>query len=197
MDVNLEPRENLRESLARATRAHHDEIEKVMALDRSDFSVEDYFVYLSKFRNFYRDFESFVEKSPTSAAAFYSGGRRKLGLIDLDLIGLGKVTTATSSEVDFAALYPTDAYLWGAIYVIEGSTLGGQFLTRKFQKNFGESIVDRTHFFNSYGDQVGKCWQETVRAINQLELSDSEIKNAIEGAKRTFVAMGRYFESET
>lgn len=195
MDVNIQTQPNLRERLARSTRSDHDQIEQLMALDRPDFSVDNYFEHLVRFRRFYRDFESHLESSGTSAALFYSGGRRKLGLIDLDLNEVESLPQSMKPKTDFASLLPTEAHLWGAIYVIEGSTLGGQFLTRKFEKTFGDAVRNRTHFFNSYGSQVGKCWQETVRTINQLQLSENETENAIEGARRTFAAMGRYFAS--
>lgn len=194
MDVEVQTRSTLRERLSRETRAFHNEIEAVMELDRPNFTSEDYFKYLIRFRHFYREFEAFVEASETSAAAFYSGGREKLGLLNLDLLGSDFETNAAAS-VDFANILPTEEHLWGAIYVVEGSTLGGQFLTRKFEKKFGAEILNRTHFFNSYGDQVGKCWQATVSAINHMRLDSNQNDNVIEGAKRTFVAMGEYFKN--
>ncbi|UOQ69662.1 biliverdin-producing heme oxygenase [Hymenobacter volaticus] len=71
--------------------------------------------------------------------------------------------------------------LLGAMYVIEGSTLGGQVIARQLTK---AGISTRT-YFSGYGDQTGLMWKSFCQLLGQaaMEVNQDEI---VLSARRTF-----------
>ncbi|HWI55760.1 MAG TPA: biliverdin-producing heme oxygenase, partial [Bacillota bacterium] len=78
----------------------------------------------------------------------------------------------------------------GTLYVIEGATLGGQFIARHLAARFGLTPANGAAFFHSYGLQVGPRWQQfrafLVSASAELEQERATI---IASAQRTFQAL--------
>ena len=74
----------------------------------------------------------------------------------------------------------------GALYVLEGSTLGGRLIARHLQPTFGFRDGKGDAYFRGHGDQTGALWREITAAIAALPEGDSP--EVIEAAKRTFDA---------
>jgi heme oxygenase len=72
----------------------------------------------------------------------------------------------------------------GAMYVTEGSTLGGRFLARGIEKSLGFSDNLGYSFFNSYGEQTGSCWKEFGQIVQEACAEAPE--RAIASADKTF-----------
>jgi heme oxygenase len=75
-----------------------------------------------------------------------------------DLIALG----ATASGPQPAWTPPRldgSAELIGALYVIEGSTLGGQVIARRIEASLGLSATSGARFFNGWGAETEARWQ--------------------------------------
>ena len=51
----------------------------------------------------------------------------------------------------------------GALYVIEGATLGGQVITRYIQSALKIDATNGGRFFAAYGDRTGLLWRDFVR----------------------------------
>ncbi|OUJ72334.1 biliverdin-producing heme oxygenase [Hymenobacter crusticola] len=71
--------------------------------------------------------------------------------------------------------------LLGAMYVLEGSTLGGQVIARQLAK---AGIPTRT-YFKGYGEQTGPMWKSFCSLLTQAatETNHDEI---VQSASRTF-----------
>ena len=77
----------------------------------------------------------------------------------------------------------------GSMYVFEGATLGGQFITRHLAGRFG--LPAAGEYFNSYGDDVGRMWKAFRGVL--LEHSSPEADPVIIGAAvDTFERFGRW-----
>ena len=86
--------------------------------------------------------------------------RRRLPALEADLARLG---VAPEAEV-----WPAPAWLdgpaaaWGSLYVMEGSTLGGQVIGRALRKAGVEGLL----YFDGRGREAGPLWRELRRRLD-------------------------------
>ena len=78
---------------------------------------------------------------------------------------------------------------FGCLYVMEGSTLGGQFISRVVKSKLEIPTDKGTTFFGGYGKETGKKWKIFQQALESYagSLSSSEEAKIIESANETFV----------
>jgi len=118
--------------------------------------------------------------------------RTKLKWLERDLTALG----AFDRVKQFPALsdtpvLDTPAKAFGAMYVMEGATLGGQVITRHLTPETGGA------FFNSYGERVGPMWKAFVAAITSLAEKNGNDGEIVQAAKDTFDSFARCFTEST
>lgn len=84
----------------------------------------------------------------------------------------------------------------GSLYVLEGSTLGGQVLTRHFRESLG--LADSSlHFFHSHGPLVGKRWKEFCAALETFGAQNGPAQESvIAGAADSFTSVMRWFRDK-
>ena len=183
---------NLRDQLRHETRQEHHDLENALDLFSAQFNVTDYRNLLLKFSIFHVAFDAYLAvqgHEGISAATFYLEGRsKKNGLAqDLDFMGIDNAADIRKlSYDDFTILLPTPEHIWGAIYVIEGSTLGGEILAKHFTKVLGLSPEAGLRFFSAYGSETKAKWNEMLRQLEALAKQDLRHANIIIGAKKTF-----------
>lgn len=82
--------------------------------------------------------------------------------------------------------YATTADALGAMYVVEGATLGGAYILKALQRNPTFALIGKFNYYSVYGEKIGTNWKNfqegLLRHINTTELENE----AIESAKRTF-----------
>jgi heme oxygenase len=183
---------NLRDQLRHETRQEHHDLEKALDLFFAQFNVTDYGNLLVKFFVFHVAFDAYLAVKGlegSSAEKFYLDGRSKKNWLaqDMDFMGIDNVVDIRKlSHDDFAILLPSTEHIWGAIYVIEGSTLGGEILARHFTKTLGLFPEAGLRFFTAYGSETKAKWNEMIRQLESLAEQDVRHANIIVGAKRTF-----------
>lgn len=183
---------NLRDQLKHETRQEHHDLEKALDLFSAQFNVTDYCNLLVKFFVFHVAFDAYLVVKgleDSSAEKFYLDGRSKKNWLaqDMDFMGIDNVADIRKlSHDDFAILLPSTEHIWGAIYVIEGSTLGGEILARHFTKTLGLFPEAGLRFFTAYGSETKAKWNETIHQLEALAKQDVRHENIIVGAKRTF-----------
>ncbi|HTG57041.1 MAG TPA: biliverdin-producing heme oxygenase, partial [Niabella sp.] len=69
----------------------------------------------------------------------------------------------------------------GALYVLEGATLGGQVIIKRLKKNDSFSTFPLA-YYNVYTDHTGLMWKRFLENINQYE----EHGNALQGAQKVY-----------
>lgn len=73
----------------------------------------------------------------------------------------------------------------GALYVLEGATLGGVIIARMLQS--GTGLEDASFsFFKGYGEANTTLWQQFRDRLNELAVTDEEKAEVITAAKETF-----------
>lgn len=96
-----------------------------------------------------------------------------------------------ATEPDFAFIDCRAAAV-GALYVLEGSSLGGQFLSRQLHERLQLEPANGGAYFAAYGAATSEHWQAFRRWAND-QLSDPRSTcTAAEAARLTFVRFGNY-----
>ena len=184
----------LRLRLRSETAAHHQNLEDGLRLLAPDLTAKRYREILEGFFSVHTALEDRLEqifrtRPDSSACALYLPDRRKLEWLRSDLqLAPGDLPVA-HHPFDFGWI-KDEPELWGALYVIEGSTLGGQVLTREL-KSFDLGNLG-TRYFESYGPDVGRLWQRFSHELNTLPEAWHDA--IVKAADRTFAELARHFK---
>ena len=85
----------------------------------------------------------------------------------------------------------------GAMYVLEGSTLGGRYITKAVRAKLGLTPGDGCSYFASYGDRVGLMWKAFGAAVDAFAADDAAREAVERSADATFAAVDGWFAEET
>lgn len=151
------------ERLRNETAGHHEAIENARRFSRlgsDDFSLQEYIEILEKFYGFYKPLEEAFRKHPDVMAALAYDRRFKLPLLRADLLHFGHTDESLAKLEQCADLPPTEtqAQVLGAIYVMEGSTHGSQFIAKRLRERF-ELDGDGLAFYEGYGKDTMPQWK--------------------------------------
>ena len=69
---------------------------------------------------------------------------------------------------------PTRAAAFGAMYVVEGSTLGGAMIARHAEWTLGLNADTGCAYFSSYGRDVGRMWNEFGAKLLAISTPDTD-----------------------
>jgi heme oxygenase (biliverdin-IX-beta and delta-forming) len=183
--------------LKEETRSSHEGTEKHLDLFSRMLTKQEYARLLGRFWGFYAPIESKINQVAGLAdLPLNLSARQKKPLLQSDLASLDwnePTIQALPLCVDLPALDSVPQAL-GCLYVLEGSTLGGQFISRHLQERLEITPDHGGRFFASYGPAVGSMWKafgETVTAYSTSpQIEDAIVRSALE----TFASFGRWFE---
>jgi heme oxygenase (biliverdin-IX-beta and delta-forming) len=178
-------REDILVRVKRKTQEQHRLLESILPIARADFSLADYLFVLEKFLGIYRTLEPRISNVRGLLASLQLERRKKAALLEQDLTDLGMdqetLNSLPQAPVVFLAGVPEAL---GAMYVLEGATLGGQFISRVVGQRFGLDQQKGCRFFLSYGGEVGRMWNsfgEIVRSsLSSVEEEDRFVATAIQ-----------------
>ncbi len=111
--------------------------------------------------------------------------RARLAQLQADLHELGRQTGTVLRPTEIW-LPSTETQALGALYVLEGSTLGGKIISKALRQMLDWPLRG-TSYFDPYGSRTGAMW-----ASFQLELSgvpDDRWNEVIEGANKMFAVL--------
>lgn len=176
--------------LRAATRSRHGRIDGLMDLRRLR-EPGRYAAILRAFHAFLGAWEPAVAAALPAPWPAWLRARSRLAFLRRDLAVLG----LDEEDADIA-LPPlrTAAAAWGSVYVLEGSALGGQVITR----SLAEAGLHPHHgaaYFHGWGDATAAMWRE-FRAMLEHELSQPQaLEQACDAACRTFDTLTHLLES--
>lgn len=127
--------------------------------------IDDYASVLKMFYGYFQPLESVIEQHLHSGHLPDLAERRKATFVLRDLQQIGHATAG----LELCRLLPVvtnTAQAFGAMYVLEGSTLGGKVIAKMLAKN---QVVPAgaTQFFSGYGEQTGTRWKGFLEVLNQ------------------------------
>jgi heme oxygenase len=158
--------------LRKETRPFHDEVEQNsfnLALTSGTPTITDTAQFLAKMYGFVQPYEAQLRAHATAFGPEWQLNQRyRAPLILEDLSRLGYAGTPPLCP----ALPPlnTRAQLLGAMYVLEGSTLGGQVIARQLDK----AGIAAHAFFTGRAERTGPLW----KVFCQLLSSDTAVNEA-------------------
>ena len=81
----------------------------------------------------------------------------------------------------------------GALYVTEGSTLGGKVICKMIATNLGKGDMEGLKFFNGYGANTSSRWKNFLLVLNaERNLHDEEVM--IESAEHVFAGFADWLK---
>lgn len=120
----------------------------------------------------------------------------KVNLLKGDLRSL-EILPMTFADNPFEAWATQDqCRLLGALYVLEGSTLGGMVIRKRIAAALSLD-EDEIQYYTGYGRDTAARWAEFKSRMNALQLTQTERADVIDGANQTFelfAAMFRHLE---
>lgn len=185
--------------LREQTRPQHCALEQNLPWQEVCSSHSRYVGLLARFYGFYRVWEPAAESQLRQGARAFMRARRKTSLLADDLRWFGW------RDCDFAAapgISPArlrlhgQAMTLGSCYVLEGSTLGGQILSRALERQLGLQDGAGYSYFRSYGPGVHDAWTEFGNFLSVQLAHAPEVAAAVAGAKTTFEVLGEWLTGQ-
>ena len=188
----------LRDQLRLHTQAQHARIEAALDIPASIHNRDDYVRLLGAFYGFYLPFETalLAHETPLCDVGVDLSLRKKAHKARADLQSL----CLSGETIDKLALcsslaLPTWRHALGSLYVVEGSTLGGQIIVRELTRHLNLQPHLHLRFFSAYGSRTGTMWRAFVTSLNELNLAAEETTDVLRGAAETFETLERWLAS--
>ena len=179
------------------TRAAHEHIEQnylTNGIVKQSILKSEYIELLRRFLSFYAPCEAQIKGVNFWMKDFLEINKRyKSHLLIKDLTYLNQPLQELNNltACSDVPVLDNDAQIFGYLYVVEGSTLGGQILSKQLIARFGFGQDTGAAFFNSYGkEQLGFMWKNFQQALQSFIEKFPEMSNVIiESANLTFAKL--------
>jgi len=175
------------------TRQQHEEVEAAVDVMNQMFNLEDYRRLITRFWSFYAAYEPNLPVESLRAAGFDYQKREKLSSLEADAKVLGIDPIAYGLEPPDLS---TVAKAFGSLYVIEGSTLGGQVISRHLEQHLGLNGLNGGRFYAGYGHETGPMWRAFGESITQFADGKELDDEIIGSAKATFASITKWVGRE-
>ncbi len=185
----LQDETGLARQLRVETAEAHARVEVLLGLPDSVQTLDEYTAWLVGSRGIlaplHREFCRFRD---WDALGLDLPSRSPLHRLDRDLLRLGirpdRVTEAPASLLPRLSDFPIAL---GALYVVEGATLGARVILRDLQGRLGTAIEGATAFLQGHGEASGEQWRKLRTAIDLYgQRRPEERTDVVSGALATF-----------
>jgi len=191
---------NILERLRNDSAPYHDRVEAnpyASAIMDGTIELNAYKYYLEMFYGFVVPLERRAEASQALSESGYDlQDRRKTPMLEKDLIALG-TSEEEFGEIPLCTALPdisTPEKLLGCFYVIEGSTMGGQMITKKLSRTLPISTESGLAYFNAYGEESRTRWGAFRERLLEAGQSEESCEEITQSAIETFRLLERWFE---
>ncbi|MGV6393332.1 biliverdin-producing heme oxygenase [Pseudomonas caspiana] len=181
------------QELRQATAVNHRGLERRLPFTSFELDLNAYTQLIKAYYGFYVPLEKVLDRFEWGAVT--SSDRHKASALESDLLALGM----TAGEVQALAQCPdlpdiqTHAQLMGALYVVEGATLGGQILRRIARDKLGIHEGTGGKFLDVYGSDTGRMWKAYLEQLAQVA-APAERHQVVSSALGIFVCFERWLE---
>lgn len=181
-------------ALRQACASQHEAIEALLQLERATLQREHYARVLTGFAAFVPAWEARLRPRLPAELRGWFEQRSRAPMLTRDLAALGVQPFPMSDPVAALALDDEGA-VFGSLYVLEGSALGGQLIARQVRERWGLGADNGAAYFNGWGERTGAMWAEFRQRLGEA-LGDDEaaLRSASAAAVATFGALLACFE---
>lgn len=184
----------LTEKIRIATQDYHQQTEKILVGKMKAMrSLHDYSEILRLFYGYFGGLEKLINEHVNNANLSDYDERRKTAALANDLEALGKPLSRNASGNELPVI-ENELHAFGAMYVIEGSTLGGQIISKMVQQHLGINDGKGLSFFNGYGEDTGRKWANFQQALNAVAADPEKEDEIIAAANETFAKFKTFLE---
>lgn len=181
------------EDLRETTYSEHQASEKKMLIALKGIQTkEDYVRLLNWLYGFYEPLEKRIRLYLTKDVFPDIDKRTRSEFLLWDILESGVPPPAPDFCTDLPVIDSFPSAL-GALYVLEGSTLGGRILAGMISRLLGEDTPDNLTFFNGYGAETGSMW-ETFNDFLNHSLSADQWEEISDTATKTFVSFKNWID---
>ncbi|WP_374165709.1 biliverdin-producing heme oxygenase [Arcticibacter sp. MXS-1] len=160
------------------TLASHQSLEKVLIAKLKNIkSEENYASVLEIFYGFIAPLEEKIRQTEIAVVLPDYSSRRTAEWIanDLELLGVQAADVPLCRELPgvvntFQAL--------GALYVLEGSTLGGQVIKKMIADRLPGLSPSALSFFGSYNERTAEMWDRFRQVLNSVSNNSKDVEEA-------------------
>lgn len=161
-------------------------------LTEPKLSLKNYRHILRVYSHFYAAVECNISKYLRQhSCTFQYAERYKLPWLKDDLAFFHDVRTESPQRMPPISLPAIEkvGQLIGVLYTIEGSTLGGQAISRNLAEHHGLTAFKGARFFNGYGENTSTKWQDFLSFAESIADNEAEYGAAVKSACATFQAL--------
>jgi heme oxygenase len=179
--------------LRTATQAEHAATEGTVPLMSPSLTLAQYGDTLARMYRIVRAWDTWAAANAPDDLQPILHARRRAALLADDLHTLG-LPTPEDKDIPHQRMQSTRvagdprAVFLGRMYVMEGSTLGGQLLARHVEERFGFAEGRGDSYFRGYGEATGERWRQFKALLEELPQDHAE--TVIASAKNMFVLFG-------
>lgn len=175
--------------LRRETEADHRAVEGALpvmgeGLDRAQ--------YVECLRRLYGVVAAWEERAAESAPEWMQAmlaRRRREGMLRRDLAWFGAVERRDARPA-LPEMNDLPSLL-GAMYVMEGSTLGGQLIARHVEAELDLTEGEGDAYFRGHGKDTGTMWKEFCEVL-KMRVPDSDADSVVLSARAMFAVFGAW-----
>lgn len=180
-------------AIREATKPSHQALEGFLIPQLKKLSdTTRYADILRAFYGFIHPLEQQIEQHISLQAFPDYNDRRKSGSLLEDLKSIGTPTAGIPESIWLPQIN-NGAEAAGALYVLEGSTLGGQIIWRMLKDRLGEDIS--LNYFGGYGEQNGTMWGQFTGVLDNLTTDEKEIAASARAANETFTLFHQWLKN--
>jgi len=180
------------DELKEATLSNHQQTEKQLILRMKAMrSIDAYVSLLQMFYSYFGGLEQQINSFIGEKEMADYSQRRKADAIAADIKTLGGTVPALADSSELPAI-DTLPKAFGALYVIEGSTLGGKIIAGMMRQHFTFNGNEGLSFFSGYGDNTDAMWTSFKTKLNAIASTAENRQEITEAANQTFEKFGEW-----
>lgn len=182
------------DNIRAATKSIHAELDESLMPRFQQIDSKD--KYAAMLNAFYSYFDPVMKLIDTHLDKTYLpdyDSRRKPAAITDDLHALGKTVEFMPQTV--LPVIDNSHAAFGALYVLEGSTLGGVYLSSVLAKNIPGETEGALSFFYGYGKESKEKWHSFIGFLNAFAEKQGNEAQIVNAAVDTFTSFKEHLQN--
>jgi heme oxygenase len=184
----------LHQNLKTNTSIAHQSLEKqIITYLKAMNAVSEYRLLLQAYYGFIEPVEGAIRQHIDTAEVKNIDTRMRAGVLQDDLASLGLDDLKAIPRAPMTSFVHDAPSALGALYVLEGSTLGGTFIVQMIRRKF--PLENALRYFAGYGENNAAMWAAFTQLLNQGQSTVFQ-DAAVLAANNTFNQFEKWLQQE-